>query len=1315
MYLCIYRTIVVNLMIYLIILTGQSACVYTKVIIVNSNNGNGSTECCVNGECACSSLFTALLNVDNNTFIIITSESVVLNSITTMGSGRLTNLTITGSNVTIMCNYSGSVYCESCDDVMIKGITWDKCGDPNGTNIAGVTFNGTSNISLVNCTFKHSQLPAVSLLEVSDNILIQSCNFLSNIPLEIDHSSVLNITRISSPELSNNSNITITINDGYFYNNTGSVVPPLQIYIDDSSVANCNISFNKTKFLSNQILFNLHVEVVKLINVQLTEILVTNNSQFSLGVSIYLWSATDNVILSMISSNFHRNNGTNVYSEISGNIVTVMINYSNFTNSKPIGFSARVSTLYIYAAANNVSNILLYMVQFNNNVVEVSTRHRILNDNALGTVSIVAHNGSFKLKMFMVNFTSNKYAANKGGALSVTLPYGKATIHSNLITGCKFVGNKAPGHGAALYIDTKNDNDDIQIADTIFDKNEGGHSVVYLEGFLHPSLQQQHTLHNYAQPVIINSSNFTNNTATAMYLSGCDVKFSGIVLFKNNTAENGGAIYASQETTMTIEDEATVTFINNTARRDGGAVYVDMMCGYKTHGAYVLVNTFQGNSSGNTIFINNSAMITDNSLYFNVPRSIMSRCNSATTNISDPQCILYIPCQFNFTPPVNGKNKNICDVDYTLLNGTGAPIITSPHELRLYFPFSDGYNISTSRDHNVYFVKNNILGNPVKLTGAVFDHFGKPTVPTQFNIQLKCSQNTNCSEYALISDNRNYILTRSIDNLTVLDVSFKGKRIDTSHINLTVTLTSLLYSLNDILTTLVVELVPCMDHPGYTYSEESQTCVCYHDKIKCNDDGNEIKRGHWFGNIANNVTTSLCPNHYCDFTNRKQTSEGYFKLPSTINAQCNDYRIGRACGECSSGYTLSYDSTDCISIDQCGVGWTVLVITLTCLYWIAVVAGVFSLMYFRYQISLGHLCGLIYYYSMVGILLNNNPYVSDGAFQFVSILSSFAQLTPQFLGKLCFVKGMSGIDQLFIHYSHPVGVSFLLILIVVATRCSARISLFVSRCIIRVICLLILLSYTSIVSTSLLLLLPLIFTDVKEWYTYSSPNIQYFHGRHVIYGIVAVLCEIIVGIGLPLLLLFEPVLSKKINSIKIKPLLDQFQGCYKDKYRWFAAYYLICRQVIFLVTYTINKNYSNLLFYLQTACIFIAIFHIWIQPYQNRFLNKLDGIMLLFIVLEVNINTFTFLKDATTVISLMIVLLPLIFCSMIVMKKIFCFCLMKWHHRHYIPIADSVDDEREPDVVIRYVHTNIYSIINKLYDMYYRKAHFIKKMDEFYN
>ena len=202
-------------------------------------------------------------------------------------------------------------------------------------------------------------------------------------------------------------------------------------------------------------------------------------------------------------------------------------------------------------------------------------------------------------------------------------------------------------------------------------------------------------------------------------------------------------------------------------------------------------------------------------------------------------------------------------------------------------------------------------------------------------------------------------------------------------------LTSIVHSINEIYTTLVVELIPCIDHPGYTYSIAHKACVCYHHNVDCHDSYNEIKRGYWFGSVSNTATTAPCP-HYCKFTGHTETREGYFELPSKIDGQCTDHRVGRACGECSSGYTLSYDSTDCISVDQCGAGWTVLVITLTCLYWIAIVAGVFALMYFKFQISLGYLYGLIYYYSIIRILLDNNPNVSDGVFQFALVLSSFA-------------------------------------------------------------------------------------------------------------------------------------------------------------------------------------------------------------------------------------------------------------------------------------------------------------------------------------
>ena len=135
---------------------------------------------------------------------------------------------------------------------------------------------------------------------------------------------------------------------------------------------------------------------------------------------------------------------------------------------------------------------------------------------------------------------------------------------------------------------------------------------------------------------------------------------------------------------------------------------------------------------------------------------------------------------------------------------------------------------------------------------------------------------------------------------------------------------------------------------------------------------------------------------------------------------------------------------------------------------------------------------------------------------------------------------------------------------------SYKLSAFLSRGIIHVICFLLLLLYTSVTTTSLLLLRSLTFNNLDKVYTYLSPDIEYFHGRHLPYFIVAVLFTLVIVIGLPLLLLLEPFLNRKINFARFKPLLDQFQGCYRDKYRSFAAYYMICRVVLILLL-TIKK------------------------------------------------------------------------------------------------------------------------------------------------
>ena len=298
-----------------------------------------------------------------------------------------------------------------------------------------------------------------------------------------------------------------------------------------------------------------------------------------------------------------------------------------------------------------------------------------------------------------------------------------------------------------------------------------------------------------------------------------------------------------------------------------------------------------------------------------------------------------------------------------------------------------------------------------------------------------------------------------------------------------------------------------------------------------------------------------------------------------------------------------------------------------------------------FKLTIGSLYAMIYYYSIVDILISQASFTSNGLYAAISIMSSLAKLTPQFLGQLCFVRNMSEIDQQFIHYVHPIIISLILIMISVLARRSRRVSLFISRGIIHFICFLLLLSYTSVASTSLLLTRPLKFHNIDKIYTYLSPDIEYFHGRHLSYIILAIIFTIVIVIGFPLLLLLEPFLNSKINLVKIKPLLDQFQGCYKDKYRCFAGYYMICRLVIILLV--IVKIFDDVIteYILVSFCALMQLIHVLVRPYVSAINNIFDGIILQLIVIISNLSVVEFPENYEEsfilVITYLLVILPL--------------------------------------------------------------------------
>ena len=575
----------------------------------------------------------------------------------------------------------------------------------------------------------------------------------------------------------------------------------------------------------------------------------------------------------------------------------------------------------------------------------------------------------------------------------------------------------------------------------------------------------------------------------------------------------GRAAIALTNSTFILQDNTAINFSNNQAQY-GATIFLDSSA--------AMINSSNKN---NINFTNNIARIAGNSLY----QDVADLCNRS--------CL---------TDRVVGINTDF--------------IATPPNELKFYDP---AICIDSDNDTqcNSYHVQNIMLGSDIVIPASVIDYYNHSIEPTQFLVQSKYN-----SSYIISGPRQVLIGGDTFEGISIIGSQVQSKSTNLSvNINLNVDHNA---DWKQISVTLIVELLEC--HPGFWHSSKSQKCKCYNAKdiVFCSGSSSTIRRCYWFGSVTAKPTVTVCPINYCNFT-CCETSNGYYHLSPVRTDQFRSHRSHTACGSCKYGYTLSFDSTECVSIESCTAGQTVLVILLTVTYWMAIVTLVFAIMYYR--VGIGKLYCVTYYYSIVDILLSQNLLVFRELYLTVSIISSVSKITPQFLGELCLATDMSGIDQQFIHYIHPSAVVLIIVIISLLARKSQRFTLFISRGIIHVTCLLLLLAiihFSSIASTSLQLMRSLNFHEIDKVYTYLSPDIEYFHGHHFAYGLIALLCLVFIVSILPLLLILQPILNHKMNFIRIKPLLDQFQGCYKDKCDW------ICEKG----SYTRNYKYLEIQF-----------------------------------------------------------------------------------------------------------------------------------------
>ena len=706
------------------------------------------------------------------------------------------------------------------------------------------------------------------------------------------------------------------------------------------------------------------------------------------------------------------------------------------------------------------------------------------------------------------------------------------------------------------------------------------------------------------------NSTFSGNNGTALYLrQSAYATFSGNVIFEHNLGIHGSAIHIAYDSIISLEKEVHLYFLNNTAAFErGGAIFddkyfdVDLRTPCIFESLYALLQS-TGNYS--VTFSNNLAHGKLQSVYVSDPRNCFKDASNASSG-----CLLYNSKIFRYIPDTPrqiaspGYSIKLC----TIPNLTDRTLQIMPGEHFYIDPIVlDVFGNPSSLHGYLVLVHNNQIRKyngtmPLRLVGP--DYMAMDTYTKNNPFYIAGTYQNHTWSVAFIYDNS--------------EASYRDGSQE-----------------------FLVNLVDC--RPGFLYNSSTQTCNCGKDQnlvcpsssIAC------VRREYWYG--SSGVHLAVLPCEQCDYNSKKcfdlgcEKSPGFCRLDDN-HSQCVLGRTGTLCSYCQTNYSFTFSALYCVESKGCSSGYFFLSIFIVLLYWIIFILFVFLILSLNLGVGSGFMYGIVYYFSVI-YMYTRDTIRNRTLATLVHTCVAITQLCPHVIGniKICFVESLKwNLNHKIYHYVTPIFVSIVILFAIWLSqfcRCPKRLSL-AQNSPIHAIALLILFSYSSLAFVSFEILKPI--KIYNETMVYIDPDLKYFHKPHLPYALTAIFMELFVILPICFLLLFEPLLSRRLNlvKLKLKPIVDDFQASYRPECRWFAGFYFLARQLVYIAN-TIPQitgeqslpPQENIIFQYLNAVILIV--HVSFQPYKLKWLNVLDTLLLsdILIISFININLpFTFQK-----------------------------------------------------------------------------------------
>ena len=402
-----------------------------------------------------------------------------------------------------------------------------------------------------------------------------------------------------------------------------------------------------------------------------------------------------------------------------------------------------------------------------------------------------------------------------------------------------------------------------------------------------------------------------------------------------------------------------------------------------------------------------------------------------------------------------------------------------------------------------------------------------------------------------------------------------------------------------------VKLLPCP--AGFTLLKSDGLCQCdpvllMHVALvtTCNINDQSILRppNRWItgttinGSHTYNVSSS-CPFDYCS------PNSLHLNLLNP-DSQCQFKRMGILCGQCHQGLSAVFGSSQC---KKCSSIYLFLVIPIA----IVGIALVMLLFIINLTVTDGDVNAFLFYVNIVSI---NTP-VFFPKERFVKYtLVSLANLD---LGiETCFYNGMDDYAMMWLQLTFPAYLIAIATTLIMASRHSIRIQRLTARRALPVLATLFLLSYTKVLRTiSSVLFFYYEITNLPSKHTilvWSVDTSAALFGIKFTFIFIVSLCIFLILLFFNVILLFTRILSYFQFINRYKPLLDAYQGPYKDKYYFWTGFQLVMRAVFFGLS-ALNRNTNLMISSIligTTACIHATLF-----PFKENTKNIQELLMMM--------------------------------------------------------------------------------------------------------